>query len=383
MGRPLFTIPTPHYDSQLVEDILALERLKERSLTGTTQPLIFFEIKYVFHLLESLGSARIEGNRTTIDDLVESTVLGSRDATEPLREIANIEDAMTWIESVFARDPDYPIDERFLKELHRLTVKNLRSPSDGGEGDEEPGKFRVGDVRITGTSFKPPPGIRLPTLIEELIAFVNAPRSNRYDLLRIAMAHHRFVYIHPFRNGNGRVVRLLTYAMLVRAGYRVDNGRIINPTAVFCHDRAAYMSALTAADVLTDDATLAWCSFVLSGLRRELAKIEQLLNAEVLLPQILVPTLIEARDRGIISKIECEVLTDIAQHQIVDSSVFRTHYPDKSPSMVSQIIAGYKQRGLIAPYPSINSRRYIVKFSGPLLLRSLITTLDRAGYLPL
>jgi hypothetical protein len=51
--------------------------------------------------------------------------------------------------------------------------------------------------------------------------------------------------------------------------------------------------------------------------------------------------------------------------------------------MVSQIIAGYKHRGLIAPYPSSNSRRYIVKFSGPMLLRSLITTLDGAGYLPL
>lgn len=376
MDRPLFTIPIPHYDSQLVEDILDVEKLKLRPLVGTTQPAISFEIKFVFHMLESLGSARIEGNRTTIDDLVESAVLGERDATEQRREIANIEDAMTWIEEVFERDPDHPIDERFLKELHRLTVKNLRS-------DEEPGKFRVGDVRITGTSFIPPRGIQLPTLIDELIAFINAPRNSRYDLLRIAMAHHRFVYIHPFRNGNGRVVRLLTYAMLVRAGYRVDNGRIINPTAVFCHDRVAYMSALSAADAMTDDATLAWCSFVLSGLRRELAKIDNLLNAEVLFPQILVPSLIEARDRGIISKIEYDVLTAIVQHQIADSSVFRHHYPNKSPSMVSQIIAGYKQRGLIAPYPSSNSRRYIVKFSGPMLLRSLITTLDRAGYLPL
>jgi Fic family protein len=383
MDRPLFTIPIPHYDSQLVEDILDVEKLKLRPLVGTTQPAIFFEIKFVFHMMESLGSARIEGNRTTIDDLVESAVLGERDSTEQLREIANIEDAMTWIEEVFERDPDQTIDERFLKELHRLTVKNLRCPTDGGEGDEKPGKFRAGDVRITGTSFIPPRGVQLPALIDELITFVNAPRNSRFDLLRIAMAHHRFVHIHPFRNGNGRVVRLLTYAMLVRAGYRVDDGRIINPTAVFCHDRAAYMNALSAADAMTDDATLAWCSFVLSGLRRELAKIDNLLNAEVLFPQILVPTLIEARDRGIISKIEYDVLTDIVQHQIADSSVFRHHYPNKSPSMVSQIIAGYKQRGLIAPYPSSNSRRYIVKFSGPMLLRSLITTLDRAGYLPL
>ncbi|MBK9184423.1 MAG: Fic family protein [Ignavibacteria bacterium] len=51
--------------------------------------------------------------------------------------------------------------------------------------------------------------------------------------MRIAIAHHRCAAIHPFRNGNGRVVRLLTYAMLIRDGYRIDQGRIINPTAVF------------------------------------------------------------------------------------------------------------------------------------------------------
>lgn len=383
MDRPLFTIPIPTYDSQIVGDILELERLKLRPLSGTTHPAIFFEIKYVFHMLESLGSARIEGNRTTIDDLVESAVRGERDSTEQLREIANIEDAMAWIEEVFARDPDHRIDERFLQELHRLTVKNLRSPADGGEGDEKPGKFRAGDVRITGTSFVPPRGTRLPGLIDELIDFLNAPRSGQYDLLRIALAHHRFLYIHPFRNGNGRVVRLLTYAMLVRAGYRVDNGRIINPTAVFCHDRAAYMHALSTADDLAESSALTWCSFVLKGLRRELAKIDNLLNADVLFPQILEPTLREARDRDIISRTEYGVLSDIVRHQIADSSIIKQHYPDKSASVISQTIAGYKRRGLLAPYPDPNSRKYVVKFSGPLLLRSLMNALDRAGYLPL
>lgn len=382
MDRPLFTIPMPQYDSQLVEDILELEKLKLRPLSGTTQPAIFFEIKYVFHLLESLGSARIEGNRTTIDDLVESAVRGERDTTEQLREIANIEDAMTWIERIFEEAPDRTIDEAFIKELHRITVKNLRSPTDGGEGDDKPGKFRAGDVRITGTTFVPPRGAKLPKLIDELLSFINAPRNSRYDLLRIAIAHHRFLYIHPFRNGNGRVVRLLTYAMLVRAGYRVDNGRIINPTAVFCHDRSAYMQALSVADDVTDEATLSWCAFVLSGLRRELTMIDNMLNADVLFPQILEPTLTEARERNIISKIEHNVLTDILRSQIADSSLIRQHFPGKSASMVSQIIAGYKRRGLIAPFPHPNSRRYIVKFTGPLLLRSLVNALGRGGYLP-
>jgi Fic family protein len=36
----------------------------------------------------------------------------------------------------------------------------------------------------------------------------------KYDLMKVALARHRFAWLHPFSNGNGRVVRLLTYAML-------------------------------------------------------------------------------------------------------------------------------------------------------------------------
>ncbi len=59
--------------------------------------------------------------------------------------------------------------------------------------------------------------------MEELIDFIeNYEKDKRwYDFLKIAIAHHRFVRIHPFQNGNGRMVRLLTYAMLIKYGFDV------------------------------------------------------------------------------------------------------------------------------------------------------------------
>ena len=53
-------------------------------------------------------------------------------------------------------------------------------------------------------------------MMQELIDFVNKEDTPKYDLLKIAIAHHRFVWIHPFENGNGRVVRLFTYALLLK-----------------------------------------------------------------------------------------------------------------------------------------------------------------------
>lgn len=74
----------------------------------------------------------------------------------------------------------------------------------------------------------------------KLFDFINNEDGAKYDLLKIATAHHRFVWIHPFTNGNGRTVRLFTYAMLVKLGFNVSAGRILNPTDIFCNNRKDY-----------------------------------------------------------------------------------------------------------------------------------------------
>ena len=89
----------------------------------------------------------------------------------------------------------------------------------------------------------------------ELEAFINRADPPKYDLIKVALAHHRFAWVHPFGNGNGRVVRLLTYAMLIKYGFRVNAvGQLLNPAAVFCADRNAYCARLGDADAGTNDA---------------------------------------------------------------------------------------------------------------------------------
>jgi len=377
-----FTIPPPEFDSPLVDHIVVLEQWKGRTLAGTTHPAIFFEIKAVFHLMESLGSARIEGNRTTIDDLINASMQGNSDSSEPLREISNIEDAMSWVESEFATDTNRRIDDFFIKELHRLTVKNLRPPDEGGQGDAKPGLFRAGGVSIRGSLHTPPAAPELAAYMEEFVHVINEPIAPRNELMRIALAHHRFAAIHPFRNGNGRVVRLLTYAMLIRSGLHVADGRILNPTAVFCHDRWAYINALSAADAGTPAALLAWCTFVLLGFNREFTNISSLLDVATLGPRILSPSITLAHSRGLISLSEHRDINSLAHSQVFSSLEVRALYPQRSSAGISQVIARYKKRGLIVPTPHANSRTYAIHYSGPVLLRPLIEILRGQGYIP-
>jgi Fic family protein len=81
------------------------------------------------------------------------------------------------------------------------------------------------------------------------VTFINASDSPKYDLVKVAVAHHRFGWVHPFSNGNGRSVRLLTYALLIKYGFNVNTGgRVLNPTAVFCNDRDRYYAMLAEGD---------------------------------------------------------------------------------------------------------------------------------------
>ncbi|MEM7618289.1 MAG: Fic family protein, partial [Pseudomonadota bacterium] len=59
---------TPEFDSSLTEVIIDLNHLRKLQLGGTTPAYIFFQLKEIFQLIESIASARIEGNNTTISE---------------------------------------------------------------------------------------------------------------------------------------------------------------------------------------------------------------------------------------------------------------------------------------------------------------------------
>jgi Fic family protein len=263
MAEPRFL----HYDLKLIEPsfgsaltdlIIELDYLRKRSLGGSTHPKIFFQLKHIFHTLESIGSARIEGNNTTIAEYIETKLAETKNVPSGIKEIQNIEKAMVFIEENVR---DYPINRAFVCEMHKMIVADLLPPPDG-EGDYTPGEYRNVNLKINKSNHQPPEWLRVEEYMSELLDFISREDSPKYDLLKAAIAHHRFVWIHPFGNGNGRTVRLFTYAMLVKTGFNVNVGRIINPTAVFCSNRNNYYNMLSEADKGTNEGILTWAEYV-------------------------------------------------------------------------------------------------------------------------
>ena len=82
---------------------------------------------------------------------------------------------------------------------------------------EESGKYRSKNVRITGAVKTPPDWSKIVKLMDELIEKLSGSKTHPVETA--AYLHHRFVHIHPFIDGNGRVARLLTNLYLIALGY--------------------------------------------------------------------------------------------------------------------------------------------------------------------
>ncbi|MGK2848544.1 MAG: Fic family protein [Minisyncoccota bacterium] len=379
--KPLdLKIVEPPYSSPLTDLAIDLDGLRKKRLGGTTDPDIFFQLKGIFHTLESIGSARIEGNRTTVSEFIETKINNPKSKDEKIIEIQNGEKALAYIDEYIEKGKG-EINRAFLGNLHKKVVEGL-TPPPTGEGSSTPGEYRKMPVSITGSSLVNPDYVQVPDYMEELLNFFNKQDAPKYDLLKIAIAHHRFAWIHPFDNGNGRTVRLLTYAMLVKQGFNVHIGRIINPTAVFCNDRDEYYKMLSKADTGTDEGVLEWCEYVLGGLKSEIEKIDKLLDYKYLSVNILMPTVAFALERKLITDDEAKILRIAVKEQIFQASDIKPEFSGKIPAEISRMIRRLKEKKMIAP-ESGKSRKYVLCFANNYLLRGVIEALDKNNFLPL
>ena len=164
---------------------------------------------------EALVSSRIEGTVATPGDLARAE-LGLGGGAEAM-EVHNFVDATEHALKQIGKDA--AISLTLMLDAHRVLMKGVRG------GREMPGEFRMAQNWIGGAGgierarFVPPPPQELAALLRDLERYMNDDASGAADLpplIRTAVAHYQFETIHPFRDGNGRIGRMLIMLMLVR-----------------------------------------------------------------------------------------------------------------------------------------------------------------------
>lgn len=164
---------------------------------------------------EAISSSRIEGTNTTPEQLV----LLELEASDPrasgdISETQEVRNYMTALNHGFKRLREIPVCLRLLQELHEILMRGVRGDA------ERPGEFRtvqnfIGSSHdIRQARFVPPPVAEMRRCLDELEKYMNQADDALPHLVRIALVHYQFETIHPFRDGNGRVGRLIVPLLL-------------------------------------------------------------------------------------------------------------------------------------------------------------------------
>ena len=246
-------------------------------LAGAPVPV---ELGGLLRGMNSYYSNRIEGQHTRpfeIEQALRRDFSADRDLAARQRlAVAHI-DAEQAIEARYAGAGANAHGARQLyspeavADLHRelfgrLPAADLQTP----EGEPiEPGQFRQREVSVG--RHVAPAFAAVPALLQRWSTVYGGTRRGEATLLALAAAHHRLGWIHPFVDGNGRVMRLHTHALLAALGY---TGGLWSPVRGFARATDRYCALLAAADEarrgdldgrgnLSEQALVDWIGFVL------------------------------------------------------------------------------------------------------------------------
>jgi Fic family protein len=156
---------------------------------------------------EAVLSSKIEGTQATVDEVLEQEagMLKEGEKFQDIQEITNYRKALYSSREYLK---DYPIRLSFVRELHRILMSSVRGQ------DKTPGEFRLDqnwigkhNCTIEQATFVPPNPVQLPDHLQAWERYMDGADVD--FLLQTAVVHAQFELLHPFKDGNGRIGRIL------------------------------------------------------------------------------------------------------------------------------------------------------------------------------
>ena len=276
--EPLFPTARAEQLADLAVELVRQSAALGSRLRGPTREAVITLLRQ----MNSYYSNLIEGHHTQPIDIERA--MKQEYAEEPAKRLLQFEskahiEVQELIEAQLEKSPDINIcSPQFLTWIHRIFYERMpaefRWITDKDEKERHeivPGELRNREV-VVGRHV-PPTFTAVNAFLERFATAFDPARLGRVPrVVAAAASHHRFAWIHPFLDGNGRVTRLFTHAYLIKAG--VDSHRLWMVSRGFARRRDEYIAALVGADAprksdydgrgnLSDEGLSQFCDFFL------------------------------------------------------------------------------------------------------------------------
>lgn len=285
--------------------------------------------------IESIGSStRIEGAKLS-DQEVEQLLSGIEIKAFASRDEEEVAGYAAVMEMIFKSNSEISLTENHIKQLHRELLQ-YSSKDERHRGEYKTHNNHVEAIGPDGESigivFETVSPFDTPRLTSELVQWTNdnLESGELHKLIIIAIFVVVFLAIHPFQDGNGRLSRVLTTLLLLRAGY--DYVPYSSLESIIEQNKDSYYLALRRTQVAIrnkDPEWNHWLEFFLNALAQQKARLQKKIERERLvlgdLPDLSVRVLELTRERGRITVAEAAKLTGANRNTIKDHLSALTH----------------------------------------------------------
>jgi Fic family protein len=243
----------------------------------------------------------IEGQPTRVRD-IESALQKDFSAEPAQRDLQKLALAHLSVQRWASDYIGSPYQQEFICELHRRFYSELpegmrvATTASGVKSPLEPGVLRISDVEV-GSHIGPPHEL-VPSLLQHFSRRYESSELSRVrKIIAVGASHHRLAWIHPFRDGNGRVIRLFSDTLIRQLG--IDGGGLWSLSRGFAVHRRDYYGHLANADRerssssaddgrghLTERGLREFCEFVLKTMLDQIGFMERLFELDTLATRI-------------------------------------------------------------------------------------------------
>jgi len=169
------------------------------------------QIKDFYRIGLTWTSNALEGNSLTESETKVLIEDGLTVGGKPLRDMFEAVGHAKAYDYMFTLLENNDIKEMDILYLHKLFYQNIE--------EDFAGKYRDIPVFISGSNYPVTKVEDIQNEIKKLCKWIKKDRKKYHPVEFAALLHKKFVFIHPYKDGNGRVARLLMNTALIQDGY--------------------------------------------------------------------------------------------------------------------------------------------------------------------